>query len=219
MAKEGLRRGVFITFEGAEGCRKSTHSKLLYRYLKKKGYSCVRTKEPGGTKTADGIRRVLLDPKNKNINEIAELFLFEASRSLLARRVIKPALEKKKIVICDRFYDATVAYQGYGSRLDIGLIKKMNTLAADNIRPDLTIVLDIRIKEGLRRAALCKQSRDRMERKGASYYDRVRKGYAEIAKKEPRRVKVIATKKDRNETQKLIRQEALNVVQRYKTAG
>ena len=219
MAKKGLKRGVFITFEGVEGCGKSTHAKLLYGYLERNmKLPCLYTVEPAGTKTGDKIRRILLNPKNTSLSSITELFLFEASRSQLVKEVIRPALKKKSIVICDRFYDATTAYQGCAGALGVSLTKRISHLATGGLKPDLTIILDIDTRKGLRRAAR-RRGKDRMEKKDLSYHNRVRRGYIEIAKREPRRVKLIQTKKAISETQELIRREVLNVVQRYKTAG
>ncbi len=124
MAKKNLKKGLLITFEGPEGCGKSTHSKLVYDYLKKRSYDCVLTREPGGTKLGEEIRNVLLHSKNSNISDLAELFLFEAARSQIVEEVIRPALDRKRIVICDRFNDATFSYQGYGSGISL---KSSNT--------------------------------------------------------------------------------------------
>jgi len=218
MAKKSLRRGIFITFEGVEGCGKSTHSWSIYRYLKKKGYPCVLTKEPGGTKIGNVIRKTLLNPKNASLNNITELFLFEANRSQLVDETIKPALKQKKIVICDRFFDATVAYQGYAGGLKKASIRMMNNLATGGIKPHLTIILDIEAKKGLRRTTRYRR-KDRIERKPLSYHNRVRKGYISIAKSQPRRVKLITTREKIGKTQELIKKEVLRVVARYKAAG
>lgn len=218
MAKKTLRHGIFITFEGVEGCGKSTHSRLIYRYLKNKGFPCLYTKEPGGTRVGEKIRKILLDPKNIKINSITELFLFEANRSQIVNEVIKPALKRKMIVICDRFFDSTMAYQGYGSGLDKGIIKRMNYLATSGLKPDLTIILDVNVKKGLSRTTR-QRKKDRMEGKPISYHKRVRKGHLDIAKKDPRRVKFIATRESIAETQQLVRTKVLSVIQRYKAAG
>lgn len=215
MAKKTLRRGIFITFEGVEGCGKSTHSKLIYRYLKKMGYPCLYTREPGGTRVGNKIREILLNPRNSGMDGVTELFLFEANRSQIVAEVIRPALRQKRIVICDRFFDATMAYQGYGAGLNKAVIKNMSSLATGGIRPDLTIVLDIDTKKGLYRATRLKRM-DRMEGKRLSFHNRVRKGYRDIARKETRRVKVISTRKKVGKTQELIRQEVLDVIRRYK---
>src|SRR3989338_5624367 len=150
MAKKSLRKGVFVTFEGPEGCGKSTQSKLLYDYLRMHSYDCVYTREPGGTSLGDHIRHILLHASGIKITDLAELFLFEASRTQIVNEIIRPNLEKKRIIICDRFGDATVAYQGYGGGLHIKLIKRLNNLAAGGLRPDITILLDVDSAIGLR---------------------------------------------------------------------
>ncbi len=219
MAKGRLKRGVFITFEGVEGCGKSTHSRRVYRYIRDSlKLACLYTKEPGGTKAGEEIRRLLLHTDNTRLGDLAELFLFEASRTQLVDEVIKPALGRKKIVICDRFYDATMAYQGYGGNINRRLIARLNHIATEGLKPDLTIILDIDTKKGLHRATH-RYGRDRMEKKRLSYHARVRKGYVNIARKNMWRVKLIPTKDSISETQGLIRREVLNVISRYKTSG
>lgn len=217
MATKGLKRGIFITFEGVEGCGKSTHSKFIYKYLRQKGYMCVYTKEPGGTKIGERIRKMLLDPANKTMADATELFLFEASRSQLVAELIRPALKRKTVVICDRFFDSTMAYQGYGNGLNKNFIKRLSKLATGGLKPDLTIILDLDIKKGLRRATRTRE-KDRIERKSFSFHNRVRKGHIAIAKKEPRRVRLIRTMAGVKDTQERVRREVLNVIQRYKAA-
>lgn len=217
MAKKGLRRGIFITFEGPEGCGKSTHSKLLYDYLKKRSYDCIRTREPGGTKMGEEIRRILLHSDGMAISDLGELFLFEAARSQIVREVIAPAIVDKRIVICDRFGDATVAYQGYGGGLPVSVIKTLNNAATGGLKPDLTVLLDVDTMVGLKRAR--SKGVDRMEKKDVVYHKRVRRGYLELAKSEPSRIKVIKVEDTIAKTQCLVRQEVELVVQRYKRAG
>ena len=185
------KKSLFITFEGIDGCGKSTQANLLYKLLKNKGFSVILTREPGGTKLAESIRKILLDPKNK-ISPLAELFLYEASRAEHVNEIILPALRAKKIVICDRFYDATVAYQGYARGLKLNMIETLNRFAAAGIKPDLTIILDIPAKEGLRRAKELKKT-DRMETEKLSFYEKVRKGYLSLGRKYPQRIKIIKT--------------------------
>ncbi len=217
MAKKDLARGIFITFEGCEGCGKSTQSKLLYDYLKMHSYDCVYTREPGGTSLGDHIRHILLHASDIKITDIAELFLFEASRAQIVSEVIKPNLEKKRIVICDRFGDATVAYQGYGGLLHIKLIKRLNNLAAGGLKPDLTILLDVDTAIGLRRAR--SKGVDRMEKKDVAYHRRVRSGYLKLAKENPSRIKVIKVSGGIKVIQDIVRDEVGRVIQRYKRTG
>lgn len=214
MAKKALSKGIFITFEGCEGCGKSTHSRLLYDYLKKLGYACVITREPGGTKAGEEIRKILLHSDGIEISDLTELFLFESARAQITGQVIRPALDKKSIVICDRFGDATMAYQGYGAGIPAKTIKALDKIATGGIKPDLTLVLDIDTVTGLDRAK--RKGRDRMEKKALAYHKRVRRGYLAIAAREPARVKVLRSRDDIGETQDNIRGRVNNVIQRYK---
>jgi dTMP kinase len=193
-----MKKGFFITFEGCEGCGKSTQAHRLFEHLKNIGHKTVITREPGGTRFAEGIRRILLDPAN-TIVPLAELLLYEAGRAQHADEFILPALKAGHIVICDRFIDATIAYQGYGRGLDIATIRKLNTIAAYGLVPDLTIYLDIPVTTGLARAkgidkdSLAGGTGDRIERESLPFHRRVRKGYLALAEKEQRRIKVIRT--------------------------
>lgn len=184
-----MPRGRFITIEGPEGSGKSTHSRLLCGYLRRRGLKILHTREPGGTKIGEVIRKVLLDRKNKKISGACELFLFLAARAQIVEEIIRPALAKGYIVVCDRFHDATAAYQGYGAGLDLKLIDSTGRLATGGLKPDLTVLLDVETKVGLKRAGV----KDRMEVKPVRFHKRVRDGYLEIAKREPRRIKVIRT--------------------------
>lgn len=203
------KRGLFITFEGPEGSGKSTHSRLLCEFLKKQGLKILHTREPGGTVVSEKIRKVLLDPKNKGMDVVCELLLYMAARAQIVREKILPALRKGKIVLCDRFMDATLAYQGYAGGLDIKLIKSIGSLVTDGLKPDITFILDIDAKKGLLRST---GSKDRMEKKSLSYHKKVRKGYLNIAKKEPRRVKVVSALGEIAETQEKIRRIVLRHV-------
>lgn len=214
MAKANLKRGIFITFEGPEGCGKSTHSKLIYDYLRKHSYDCIHTREPGGTKAGEKIREILLHSDGIRIADITELFLFEAARSQIVAEIIRPALTKNRIVLCDRFNDATFSYQGYGSGLPLKPIIAMDKVATGGLRPDLTILLDIDTATGLKRAGL--KGRDRMERKDAAYHRRVRRGYLKLAKADPARIRVIKVKGTIEQTQSLVRREVELVIRRYK---
>ena len=198
-----IKKGMFITFEGIDGCGKSTQSKLLSEHLEKAGYEVIYTREPGGTRLAERLRDILLDPGNK-ISALSELFLYEASRAEHVSRIILPAIRSKKIVVCDRFFDATVAYQGYGRGLDLKMIDALNHFASSGITPDLTILLDIPASEGLKRAKALKKS-DRMEKEAISFYEKVRKGYIAIAGKFPKRVKIVRNADAVEKTQSVIR--------------
>ncbi len=184
-----MSRGRFITIEGPEGSGKSTHSRLLCLHLKKKGFKVLHAREPGSTKIGEAILKILLDKNNKRMSGACELFLFLASRAQVVDEIIRPALAKGYIVVCDRFHDATVAYQGYGAGLDLKLIDSMGKFATGGLKPDLTLLLDVETGAGLKRGGI----KDRMEIKPVLFHKRVRNGYLKIAKKEPRRIKVIRT--------------------------
>ena len=196
-------RGKFITFEGSEGCGKSTQSRLLYDYLKAKGKRVIYLREPGATKISEKIRDILLDAKNQGIVPQAEMLLYMAARSQIVSEVIQPALKTGKIVICDRFLDSTLAYQGYGLGMDIGLIKKVGEFTTQGIIPDLTLFLDLAVKRGLRHR---KDRLDRIEMRSVNYHLRVRRGYLKLAKQDSSRIKVVKVEEDKHKTQSKIRE-------------
>ncbi len=198
-----MKRGVFITFEGSEGSGKSTHSKLLCAYLKKSGRPFVFIREPGSTRIGEKIRKILLDKKNSRMAMETEMLLYMASRAQLVKEVILPALRSGKAVICDRFLDSTLAYQGYGAGLDLATIKSVGRFATFSVKPDLTIFLDIDAKAGLNRAG---KNKDRIEKRPLSFHQRVRLGYLKLARKEAGRFKVIAVDHSKAKTQKSIRE-------------
>jgi len=182
--------GVLITFEGTEGSGKSTQVKRLSHYLADKGLSTLTTLEPGGTSLGMKLRWILLTSKADEIAPLPELFLYLAERAQHVCEVIIPALSEGKIVISDRFIDATVAYQGYGRNLDLPLIEKLNELVSQGIKPDLTILLDIETSYGVKRAKGGRKG-DRLEEEGDFFHNQVREGYLKIAALEPERIKVI----------------------------
>ncbi|MFC1576114.1 dTMP kinase [Candidatus Omnitrophota bacterium] len=214
MAKKSLKRGLFITFDGPDGSGKSTHARLAAKFLKKEGYDCLYTREPGGTRVGNKIRDVLLNLKRLHISALTETLLFEASRAELIRRVIKPALAKNKIVISDRFNDATLVYQGYAGHVPIHDIYKIESVSMKGQVPDFTIFFDIDAKVGLKRAGL--KRKDRMERKKLSFHRAVRGGYLDLARCNKKRIKVIKTKATIDETFEIVKKEVLSVVRRYK---
>jgi dTMP kinase len=195
---------IFITFEGPEGSGKSTQIRLLEKYLIKKGLTVVNTREPGGSMLAEKIRKLLLNSANISIAPPAELLLYLASRAQHVNDKIKPALEKGQAVICDRFSDSTMAYQGYARGLSKKMIKEMNEFAAYGLKPDLTIYIDIDVNTGLRRAHKRSGKKDRLESEKTAFHKKVRKGYLEIAESEPLRIKIINGKETVGQIQKKI---------------
>ena len=183
-----MDRLMFITFEGIEGCGKSTQAGMLRDLLQSRGTSVLVTREPGGSPIGEQIRRILLDPGNHGMVALAELLLYEASRCQHVEAVIKPALDAGTVVICDRFFDASTAYQGYARGLDVAMVERLNLVATGGRKPDLTIVLDLPVEMGLRRLG---RSLDRIEREAVEFHRRVRQGYLKIAESEPGRVKVV----------------------------
>lgn len=184
------RAGLFITFEGVEGCGKSTQIALLARDLENRGRDVVVTREPGGTPVAEAIRSVLLDPANTGMKSTTELLLYAAARAQHVEEVIRPALSDGKIVLCDRYADSTTAYQGAGRGLSMELLKQLHTIATGGTWPDLTVVIDVPAEVGLARAAGARQ-RDRIEQEAVSFHESVRAGFLSIAAESPDRVKVV----------------------------
>jgi len=187
--------GFFITFEGIEGCGKSTQLELLKAHLERKGRAVLSVREPGGTLLGERVRSVLLNGTEERIDPWAELFLYEACRAQLVARVIRPALAEGKVVLCDRFFDSTLAYQGFGRGLDAGKIEGLNALATGGLVPDLTFLVDCAADVGLKRAwarinASAGAREDRFEKEELAFHRRVREGFLAIAGAAPR-VKVI----------------------------
>lgn len=177
----------FITFEGIDGCGKSTHAILTYEYLSSFGYKVKLLREPGSTIVAEKIREILLDKKN-SITDTTELLLYEAARAEISGREIVPLLKKGYIVLCDRFYDSTTAYQGYGRKLDIKMVRSLHRVATGKLIPNLTLLFDVDLEVALSRG---KKNKDRLELQSKQFFNRVRKGFLEVARKERRRIKVI----------------------------
>ena len=190
---------LFITFEGVEGSGKTTQIRRLSKYLTRRGIACKTTREPGGCAISEKVRRILLSPDHSGMTPLSELFLYEAARAQHVREVILPFLKKGGVVLCDRFGDASLAYQGYGRGIDPVWVNRLNRLSSQGIRPDLTFLLDCPSAVGLRRARERNRTQgndrqDRFEREKIRFHHRVRKGYLSLAKKEAGRVKVIDTR-------------------------
>ena len=194
--------GFFITFEGIDFCGKTTQAKKLANYLKRKGYDVVLIREPGGERISEKIRKILLSEKNKEMTHVTELLLYLASRAQLTERIILPNLKQKKIVICDRYSDSTLAYQGYGRGLNKNMIKNLNQVASSGLSPDLTILLDVPVEISLKRKAKEKKNKggDRLEKEKFEFHQRIRDGYLRIAQKNKGRIKTIDGRKDQVKT-------------------
>ena len=208
---------LFITFEGVEGSGKTTQIQRLKKYFAQKGIHCKVTREPGGCSIGEKIRKILLNPDHCEMVPATELLLYEAARAQHVKEVIKPFLEKEGVVLCDRFSDATLAYQGYGRRIDLKWIQRLNHLSSQGIRPDVTFLLDCPSDVGLKRAIqrnrrLKQEREERFEREEIEFHRRVRKGYLAIARKEPRRVKVIDTRQGEEKAFEKIRKIVDNLI-------
>lgn len=190
-----FKKGYFITFEGADGCGKTTQIELLDKFLKEKGLKTLVTLEPGASDLGKDLRQILLHYE-KPVSDEAEMFMYLADRAQHAQMIIKPALEDKKIVLCDRYTDSTVAYQGYGREGDIEQINILNKIATKGLKSDLTILFDVESEIAQSRLG---KTKDRLESQGMEFHKKVRKGYLELAKQEPQRIKVIDANKSINE--------------------
>ena len=201
---------MFITLEGIEGSGKTTQAGHILKFLQTKGHDCVITREPGGTRIGKKIRAILLDPESKDMDPLAELLLYTADRAQHIKELVNPLLSAGKTVLCDRYFDATVAYQGFARGLDIGLINQIHKLILENLKPDITILLDLPPEKGLSRA--WKQIENgaragietRFEKETLSFHAKVRSGYLELARLEPERFRVIDATKDESQVRKEI---------------
>jgi dTMP kinase len=185
-----MRQGRFVSFEGIEGCGKTTQIALLSDYLKTHSVAHTITREPGGTAVGEGIRRILLNSEMIHLTAASELLLFYASRSQNIQEKIKPALQRNEMVICDRYYHASMAYQGYGRGIPLDFIQKLTDLVCAPFRPDITLLLDIEPEVGLARARARNQTRPdnegRFEAEDLEFYNRIRDGYLELASQDER---------------------------------
>lgn len=185
---------MFITFEGIEGCGKSTQIDAVARRLEKEGYELLVTREPGGTPIAEKIRNLLLARENSAMDPVAELLLYFAGRAQHVAEKIKPALAASRVVLCDRFADSTIAYQGYARGLDLALIRQLNEVATGGLTPDLTILIDLPVAVGLSRARKLVQSarsEGRFEDESLAFHGKVKEGFLKIAQDEPERVTIV----------------------------
>lgn len=202
-----MARGVFITFEGADGCGKTTQIELLKKYLDEKNIKNIQTREPGATELGVELRKILLHYE-KPVSDVAETFLYLADRAQHTEFEIKPMLDDGYIILCDRFIDSTVSYQGYARKQDINQINKLNEIATKGLKPDLTIVFDIESTIAQKRL---QGEKDRLEKEGLEFHKALRFGYLELAKEEPNRIKVI----NADDTIENIHKKVIELISRY----
>ena len=196
-------QGIFISFEGADGVGKSTHVAFYADLLKGLGYDVVLVREPGGTKIGEEIRSILLDVKNAELTDESELLLYLTARSQIVNEVIKPALDAGKIVLCDRFFDSTLAYQGYGRGMDATFIKTANKFVVGDCVPDLTVLFYIPVEERKKRLGR-RDATDRIESAGVEFAERVAEGFLKMQRKEPQRIKLANTSFKHSEVAKKV---------------
>lgn len=211
IAKDSAIPGVFITFEGGDGVGKSTHIRLLEEALKKHGHEVVRVREPGGTVIGEALRALVLDPAHTEMTPEAELLIYEAARAQIVAEVIAPALERGAVVLCDRFFDSTVAYQAFARGLDREFVDAANAFAVSGTVPDRTLLLVCEnAEEGLERAQDIAEP-DRLEQEGIAFHEKVRRGFAALAADDPERVRVIDSQGDVDETARAIAAELVDL--------
>jgi dTMP kinase len=202
---------MFITLEGIEGSGKTTQIDTIVNYLQKQGRPCITTREPGGTGIGRQIRTILLDPKNSDLDPLAELLLYAADRAQHLESVIKPQLTSGKTVICDRFFDATTVYQGIARGLDMRVICKLHEIVLGSVRPDLTLLFDLPVEIGLQRAwdSLDSGSRSaqesRFEKESLAFHEKIRNGYLALAEQEPDRFRVINAANEKSQVREDIK--------------
>jgi dTMP kinase len=200
--EDGLK-GKLITFEGAEGSGKSTQACLVFQYLKSRGIPVIFLREPGGVSISEKIRELLLSVSNKAMTSECEMLLYMAARAQLVNEKVIPALHRGQVVLCDRYLDSTMAYQGFGNGLEPTVIRAVGRFATHSLKPDLTLLFDIDAEQGLARTG---KQKDRIEQRAIAYHRRVRKGYLTIAAAEPRRIKVIKANQTREQIFEIVRQ-------------
>lgn len=199
-----MSKGLFITFEGCDGCGKTTQLELLAKFLEEKGYDVIVTREPGAKGLGTKLREILLNYDGE-VSSNCESFLFLADRAQHIDTIVKPAIENGKIVLCDRHIDSTVAYQGYGRGINLEQINYLNNLATSGLKPDLTLLFDVDTETSMQRVG---KNKDRMENAGIEFQEKVRHGYLTLAKKEAKRIRIFDSKK----TIEQLHQEVLGTI-------
>ena len=208
-----MKKGFFISLEGGEGAGKSTQNKRIVQWLSKQGSTVVETREPGGTVVSEQIRRVLLDTRNSGLNATAELLMMFAARSQLVQEVILPALTGGKVIVCDRFADASYAYQGGGRELGAETVAVLEKLVLKDLQPDLTLLFDVPVELGMKRVA-GRGEADRFEIESIRFFERVRNAYLERAAANPHRFRIIDASQDEDQVWQQVRtilQESMGI--------
>ena len=205
-------RGVFVTFEGGDGVGKSTHIRYVANELRLAGREVVCLREPGGTGIGESLRAMVLDPDNGEISSEAELLMYEAARAQLVREVIRPALERGAVVLCDRFSDSTIAYQAYGRSLPLDFVRRANAFATGGIVPDRTILLVLgNTRKSLARATGAGAG-DRMEQAGEVFHSRVNRAFLKLAKRDPKRIRIVRSSSSRKATAAAVAAELADIL-------
>ena len=205
-------RGVFVTFEGGDGVGKSTHIRYVANELRRTGREVVCLREPGGTGIGESLRAMVLDPDNGEISSEAELLMYEAARAQLVREVIRPALERGAVVLCDRFSDSTIAYQAYGRGLPLDFVRRANAFATGGIVPDRTILLVLgNTRKSLARATGAGKG-DRMEQAGEVFHSRVNRAFLKLAKRDPKRIRIVRSSSSRKATAAAVAAELADIL-------
>ena len=204
-------KGIFITFEGLDGSGKTTHMEIAEKALRAQGTRTLSVREPGGTWVGERIREILLDRSGKDMDDVAELLLFASARAQNVREVILPALEDGYTILCDRFTDSTVAYQGYGRGLDIDMVRRINAIATGGLVPHHTYLFDLPVEAATERMRFRDAHPDRMDANSIAFKQRVRAGYLEIARTEPGRFTVINAEGSIDETAERLSQKLKEV--------
>ena len=198
------RRGIFVTFEGGDGAGKTTHIGFLAEVLRSRGEEVVCLREPGGTTVGEALRSIVLDPTNEQLSDEAELLVYEAARAQLVAEVVEPALARGAVVLCDRFTDSTLAYQGFGRGIERGLIERLNAFACRGLVPDRTILIVCERDDEVCAPSVPDDEADRLERAGAAFHGRVNEGFRELARRNPERFRVVASAPRRADTARAV---------------
>ena len=211
-----MKKGLFLTFEGVDGCGKSTQLSFLANYLAEQGYDVLLTREPGGCHISEQVRDILLDPENKEMSAEAEMLLYAAARAQHIDQTILPALEQGKIVLCDRYLDSSIAYQGFGRGLKAGHVREANRYALENCLPDATFLFLLEVGSSFRRIENGRGKTDRLEQEGRGFFDRVDEGFRKLAEQEAR-IRVIDASRSVEQVSQELKREVDEVLKKWQS--